>query len=215
MGIDFYYAPISGPCRSILVLAKHLGIEMNLIKMDLIVAKDQLKPEFVALNPQHCIPTMVDNGFVLWESRAILEYLVQKYGNGKLYPSDLQQRAVVSQRLYFDACTLFQRFIDYYYPQWMLKLPADAEKQKKVEEALNFLDIFLTKSEYVAGNEPTIADITIGVTVGNFDVLGFDLAPYKNVEKWFKKVNEIPGFEINEQGRHEFKKVIDEFLNKK
>lgn len=70
---------------------------------------------FFQLNPQHVIPTINDNGFVLWESRAIITYLVQQYGkDDSLYPKDPKKRAVVDQRLYFDMGTLYAKFAEYY-----------------------------------------------------------------------------------------------------
>lgn len=66
MPLDFYWMPASAPCRSVRLTAKAVGVELNLKEIDL-MAGEQMKPEFVALNPQHCIPTLVDEDFVLWE----------------------------------------------------------------------------------------------------------------------------------------------------
>ena len=52
-------------------------------------AVDTRKPEFVALNPRHTVPTIVDDGHAVWESVAILEYLDERFSSGaKLYPGD-------------------------------------------------------------------------------------------------------------------------------
>lgn len=89
------------------MVAKALGVNLNLKTIDT-HNKEHLTPEFIKLNPQHTIPTLVDNGFAIWESRAILVYLAEKYGkNDSLYPKDPQKRAVVNQRLYFDMGTLY------------------------------------------------------------------------------------------------------------
>lgn len=61
-----YYLPPSPPCRSILLLAKMLDLNFEL-KIVNILEGEQLKPDFVAINPQHCVPTMNDEGLVLWE----------------------------------------------------------------------------------------------------------------------------------------------------
>lgn len=123
--------------------AKALGVDLNM-KLLKVMDGEQLKPEFVKLNPQHCIPTLVDDGFSIWESRAILIYLVEKYGaDDSLYPSDPQKKAVVNQRLYFDMGTLFQSFVEAIYPQIRNNHPADPEAMQKVDSAFGHLDTFL------------------------------------------------------------------------
>lgn len=66
MAIDLYYLLMSPPCRAVMLTAKAVGVELNLKETN-IFKGEQMKPEFVALNPQHCIPTMVDGDFVIWE----------------------------------------------------------------------------------------------------------------------------------------------------
>lgn len=156
------------------------------------------------------IPTLVDNGFALWESRAICVYLIEKYGNSSLYPKDLKSRSVVNQRLYFDMGTLYAKFADYYYPQIFHKQPADPEKFKAMETALGFFDKFLESSKYAAGDELTVADFALVATISSYDVsAGFDLSPYKNIVRWYALCREtVPGYEINQSGAEEFKKYF-------
>lgn len=164
----------------------------------------------IQINPQHTIPTLVDNGFALWESRAIIIYLVEKYGKDNLYPKDPKQRAVVNQRLYFDMGTLYQKFADYYYPQIFAKAPADPEKFKAMETALGFFDTFLEGHKYAAGDELTVADISLVATISSYDAAKFDLSKFPNVAKWYELCKTtVPGYDINQAGIEEFKKFFN------
>lgn len=145
----------------------------------------------------------------MWESRAICTYLIEKAGKDNLYPKDPKARAVVNQRLYFDMGTLYQKFADYYYPQIFAKAPADPEKFKAMEAALGFFNTFLEGNKYAAGNELTVADISLVATISSYDVAGFDLSKYPNVNKWYALCKEtVPGYSINQAGLEEFKKFF-------
>lgn len=208
--VDFYYLPGSSPCRSVIMAAKAVGVELNKKLLNL-QAGEHLKPEFLKINPQHTIPTLVDNGFALWESRAILVYLVEKYGKtDSLYPKCPKKRAVINQRLYFDLGTLYQSFANYYYPQVFAKAPADPEAFKKIEAAFEFLNIFLEGQEYAAGDSLTVADIALVASVSTFEVAGFDISKYANVNKWYENAKKVtPGWEENWAGCLEFKKYFE------
>lgn len=107
MSLKLYHFPPSPPSRGALLAAKAIGVPIEVEIINLF-EKEHLKESYIKVNPQHTVPTLVDDGFVLWESRAIASYLVDKYGkNDQFYPKDLKKRAVVNQRLYFDASNLF------------------------------------------------------------------------------------------------------------
>ncbi|KAL7727441.1 hypothetical protein ACLKA6_017565 [Drosophila palustris] len=208
--LDFYYMLYSAPCRSILMTAKALGIELNKIQVDL-DAGDHLKPEFVKINPQHTIPTLVDGDFALWESRAILLYLVEKYDkNDSLYPKDPQQRALINHRLFFDLGTLYQSYVYYYYPQLFeeVKKPADPDNLKKIDAAFSAFNTLLQGQKYAAGDKLTVADFALLATVSTFEVSGYDFGKYTNVSSWYEKAKkEIPGWDENWEGCLYYKKL--------
>ncbi|XP_065366161.1 glutathione S-transferase 1-1-like [Calliphora vicina] len=208
--MDFYYLPGSAPCRSIIMLAKTLGIKLNKKLLNL-QAGEHLKPEFLKINPQHTIPTLVDGDFVLWESRAILVYLVEKYAKSdSLFPKCPKKQAVINQLLYFDMGTLYKAFGDYYYPQIFAKAPADPEMYKKMETAFDLFNTFLKGHQYAAGDSLSVADFPLLATVSTFEVSGFDFSKYANVAKWYANAKTVvAGFDENWAGCLEFKKYFN------
>ena len=95
-------SPQSTPSRCVLLLARYLKLDIELKYINL-AAGEQLKPEFVKLNPLHKVPVLVDGNFVLNESRAIMAYLVNSRAPGSdLYPNDPKARAIIDQRTHFE-----------------------------------------------------------------------------------------------------------------
>merc|ERR1719195_2006591 len=102
--------------------AEKLAIDYKYVLVNLNEG-DHLKPEFLTvklgqlLNPQHSIPVLNDNGFIVNESRPIATYLCNKYDkNDKIYPKDSAVRATVDARLYFDMGTFYKAFVEFVYP---------------------------------------------------------------------------------------------------
>lgn len=199
----------SSTCRSVLMTAAALKVKLNLKPLNL-MNKEQMTPEFIKLNPHHTIPTLVDNDFSIWESRAICVYLIEKYGkNDALYPKDPKTRAVINQRIYFDMGTLFKQFYEYFFASYFGK-PQDPEDLKKFESSVQLLNDILEKSDYIAGTQKiSIADIILFATISTFEVVSFDLSPYPRVEKWVALMKETaPGRELNADGIEKMKEYL-------
>jgi glutathione S-transferase len=92
MALDFYHGHGSAPSWRVFLALEHKKVPYNL-KVLSFDKKETTKPEFVALNPRHTVPTIVDDGFALWESLAILEYLDERFPSApRLFPVDMKER---------------------------------------------------------------------------------------------------------------------------
>ncbi|KAF6210728.1 hypothetical protein GE061_013838 [Apolygus lucorum] len=196
---DLYYFTPSPPCRVVMMTAKVLGADLN-IKVTDITKGDQLKPEFLKINPQHTVPTLDDNGFVLSESRAIAAYLADTSPNGeKIYPKDPKKRAQIEQMLYFDIGRLYQNFLDLYKPMLMGK-PWDSAREKALDESLGMFEEYLTRMEWAAGDQMTIADLSLMSTVTTTEAVGHDLSKYPKIKQWMEKTKKaIPDYQMANQ----------------
>lgn len=106
--LQLYYTAGSPPSRAVLQTIRILGLDVEVKNLDLMKGENKT-PEYLKINPMHQIPALVDGDFIVTESRAIMTYLVNSRKPGSdLYPSDPKKRALIDQRLYFDAINFFE-----------------------------------------------------------------------------------------------------------
>jgi glutathione S-transferase len=98
MSITLYEGVISPNARKVRLVAAELGIPIERVRLKL-DATELRTPEYLAKNPNGKVPTLDDDGFVLWESGAILGYLAAKRPERGLVPADPKARALVEQWL--------------------------------------------------------------------------------------------------------------------
>ncbi|KAK3855813.1 hypothetical protein Pcinc_037809 [Petrolisthes cinctipes] len=172
-----YYFDLSPYCRSVLMLAGAVDLKLDKRVVNL-MQKEQLKPDYLAINHQHTVPTLVDGDVVLWESRTIMTYLVERYGTDKsLYPENVITRTKIDSLLYFDIGTLV--------PRWraiMIPLKSGASSKPSQEnidnlhEALGWLEknISINGGQYAAGTDRlTVADFALVASVSSYEAANF------------------------------------------
>ncbi|RWS14236.1 glutathione S-transferase 1: isoform D-like protein, partial [Dinothrombium tinctorium] len=211
MAIKLYYTRISAPCRAVILTARYLNIPLELIEVDLL-RREQMREEFLAINPRHCVPTIDDDGFILWESRAIMQYFVNKYAPGnEIYSEDPMKRACIDRMLYFDcgvfAATHIRTIVPLLYEG---KFPGDYEITK-IMENLRILDGILAKDGFVAGPTLTLPDITMAAYASTMQVYDVEILKFKNIARWFQALEDVlPDFkEINEENVKIYKQMLE------
>ena len=158
---------------------------------------DQFKPEYLAINPNNKIPSIIDpdgpggKSLTLFESGAILMYLAEK--SGKLWPADMRQRYTVIQWLMFQMGGVGPMFgqANYFY-RLEEKIPFAIERFHK--EALRLyavLEKALGKSEFLAG-EYSIADIATYPWVWRHEMHHVKLEDFPKVKRWYDNISNRP-----------------------
>jgi glutathione S-transferase len=159
------------PTRSIRVrwTLQELGVDFEAITINL-AAGDHRRPEFLKLNPAGKIPVLVDNGFILTESVAIVIYLAEKYIDKGLMPTDLQPRLQVHRWLLFTATELEQplwRIARHtgLYPE-SLRLPEDISLAcQDFRNMASIMEEQMQERQFLVGNTVTIADLVSAYTL--------------------------------------------------
>ncbi|CAD7015308.1 unnamed protein product [Ceratitis capitata] len=127
------------------------------------------KPEYLAINPHGTVPTLTDDDDVLTDSHAIITYLVDKYGvDDSLYPKDLIQRAKVNQILFYEATMVFDRtFLPISKAVFNNHNVIPVAKIDAVYSVYERLESFLQEHPFVAGENLTVADFSLIVTISS------------------------------------------------
>ena len=199
--MKLYYNPLSPNVRRVRLTAAVLGIELEEKLLDF--AKGEHKnPEYLALNPNGAVPTLVDGDFVLTESRSIMQYLASKKPESGLLPKDEAARADVTRWQFWDSSHFSPQLGTYAFEKLIKGMVGLGEPDvAKLTEALaNFrrfgavLNQRLEGRQYVVGNGLTLADLTLASSLMYAKQTEVPLAEFPNVEGWFARITALDGW---------------------
>ncbi|KAF6040603.1 GSTT1 [Bugula neritina] len=201
-----YLDLMSQPSRALYIFLKYTKIPHTIHPVALRKG-EHLQPEFTKINPFKVVPVIDDDGFLLPESVAILQYLCNKHNIHSLYPKDLQQRAKIEAFTHWQHLNL--RFAGGGLFQSLLIQPLATGKpidearvqlsRKVLKASLGKIEqIYLKDTPFLNSDSLSIADILGVCEVMQVQMgLGMDVPThYPKVAKWIELVRESVGASI-------------------
>ncbi|MDZ8109155.1 MAG: glutathione S-transferase family protein [Nostoc sp. DedQUE12a] len=197
--LRLYHSPISPNSRRVWITLLEKGLEFELVEIDL--DGEQLKPEFLAINPFHHIPALVDDGFKIIESLAILDYLEAKYPTPAMLPKNAKDLAIarmvqlVTVNELLPATTIFL-------PQFLGLPGGDPEKienaKQKIATVLKFFESLLDNRPYFGSENLTLAEAVAGTVVPLMPIVGISLNEYPKLNAWCDRLIARPTWQATE-----------------
>jgi glutathione S-transferase len=200
--MKLYHFPISPNSRRVIAVLHHLDLACELQALDL-TKGEQLKDEFISLNPNHMIPTLIDGDFVLWESNAIMQYLCSKVANTDLWPNDAKVRADITRWQFWQtghfgrACGIFI-FENLLKKALNLGEPDASELAKGTESFHRFakiLDAHLQGRDWLVGEQITLADLSVGSLLDLAEMAAYPVEGYKEINRWYQALQQLPAWQ--------------------
>jgi glutathione S-transferase len=178
--------------------AEELGLQYERIDAGLHFGVTKT-PEYRRMNPNSLVPTIEDDGFVLWESHSIVRYLAAKHAAGTLWPNDLRVRADAERWMDW-AFTVQNAMRDVFWG--LIRTPPEKRDMKAIEAGAKrsadlleaVLETALAGRDYLTGKTFTMGDIPLGCEVQRWMRVPLERPRLPNVEAWFERLRARPAF---------------------
>lgn len=191
-----YIVPGSPNCRKVQAVVHELSLRVETVLVDF-ASGEHRRPDYLALNPNGLVPTLIDGDLRLWESTAIMQYLADVHGETTLFPRDPARRADVVRWQCWElahfgrllGAALYERLF-----KPLMGMPAAEPAALRALEQLQpfaaLLDAQLGERPFVTGSQVTLADYSIGAQLPLARLGRVDLAPYPHIRAWLGRLEE-------------------------
>jgi glutathione S-transferase len=196
--MKLYFHPLSGNSRRALLVATHLEVPLERVLVDL-PRGEQREASHLGRNPNGRVPVLEDDGFVLWESRAIMQYLAEKTPGQTLLPTDARGRADVNRWLFWCAAHMAPANTVLVYENFVKTVtgrgPADPAEVTRGEALIAqhapVLDAHLAGKTWVAQDRLTLADFSLASSFALAGPARLPIGDYANLRVWLGRVQEL------------------------
>jgi len=197
--ITLYHSPRSRSVR-VFWLLEELGLPYELKTVEF--TPESLKgPEYLKVHPLGKVPALQDDGVTMFESGAIVEYLLEKYGKGRLAPAPgTTARAPFLQWVHFGEATALPPLADIVQHTFLRpeaeRIPAIADDGRaRMAGVLDVLDKSLAGKQYLLGDEFTAADVMVGYALYLAKMLGLLSDKHPNLLAYMGRLEKRPAFQ--------------------
>jgi glutathione S-transferase len=185
--------------RKARAVASHLGLDLRLIWLDFF-SGEVWSEAFARINPARRLPALDDDGFLLWESSAIIRYFCARCPGNGLYPDDPQVQADIDRWMSWDLAHYNQHYsllsLEAVVKPQLLKLPSDEQAIQWAIPHLHanaaILDAHLEGRRYMVGESLTLADYAIGASEFFQHRIPFDWSSYPNLSAFYDRMRAEP-----------------------
>jgi glutathione S-transferase len=190
------YGPAASRASRALWIVHELGIPFEHVPIEM---KDLKGPDYLKVNPNGKVPTLVDGDFKLFESMAVNLYLAAKYGKDGFYPATLEEQALCYQWSFWGMTELEKPLLTILIDKFMTppdkrKPEAVAEAEKALPKPLGVLNGALQGREYLLGSKFTVADLNLAAICSWARPIKLDLGAAPNVAAWLERCLARPAY---------------------
>jgi len=158
-------------------------------------------PEYRAMNPNGRVPVIEDDGLVLWESNAIVRYLLARHApDSAWYPADPRTRATADKWMDWTSSSFAGPFRTVFWG--VLRTPAERQDWaainaaiKECDELLNMADHALISQPYLSGNDIGMGDIPLGSFIYAWFEMPIERAPQPHLQAWYERLKQRPAYQ--------------------
>ena len=183
------YGPTASRAARALWIVHELGIPFEHVAMEM---KDLKGADYLKINPNGKVPTLVDGDFKLFESMAINLYLAAKHGKNGFFPASLEDQALCHQWSFWGMTEVEKPLLTILIDMFMTapdkrKPEAVAEAQKALPKPFGVLNGALQGRDYLLGSTFTVADLNLASICSWAKPIKFDFGPFPNVGAWLDR----------------------------
>lgn len=200
--LTLYTTPLSANGRKALAVSLQLGLDPKVTLVNVYRGEGRAG-DYLSVNPQGKVPSLVDGGLMLWESNAILQYLAEAYGGYALWSKDPKRRADLSRWLFWESSHWQPTLTEVMRPAVAQKLelvPRTPElhadyASPAFRSVAGLLDVQLSDRPFVGGAELTIADFSIAGMMTYARATAFPFDAYPHIAAWYARIEALPAWQ--------------------